>query len=169
MITNTIQSEKKPGGFTLIEVVISAAIAVLIALVVTKFWINTSEAFALDSNTATVKQQSERALEIMSDRIQRANAPGIVVSNGGATIDFVDNSDGSNVQYTLNPLAPVAPVWGEIVQTIDGTQGFIGGYAQTLQFNASPTGLVTIDVTFTKGTGRTQATLSVQSSVSARN
>ena len=162
-------SNRGSAGFTLVEVAISAAIMVIIGLVVTKFWISTSEAFVLDNNKATIKQQSERALEIMTERIRQANAPSIVLSNGNSTINFVDSSDGSNVQYTLTPLAPVAPTWGEITQTINGASNAIGGYVQALQFTATPTGLVTINATFIIGSGRTQAVLAVQSSVGARN
>ncbi len=156
-------------GFTLIELVISAAIIAVIGVVVTKFWINTAEAFTLDNNIAILKQQSERSTEIMAERIRRANAASIVISNGNATIDFVDSSDGSNVQYSLTPAAPAAPLWGEIMQTVNGAQGSIGGYVQSLQFTASPTGLVTIDAAYAIGTGRTQTALAVQCSAAARN
>jgi len=170
MLRTRKRSNHGSAGFTLVEVAISAAIMVIIGLVVTKFWISTSEAFVLDNNKATIKQQSERALEIMTERIRQANAPSIVLSNGNSTINFVDSSDGSNVQYTLTPLAPVAPTWGEITQTINGgASNAIGGYAQALQFTATPTGLVTINATFIIGSGRTQSTLTVQSSVGARN
>jgi len=164
-------TEKKRGseGFTLIEVAISVVIVVLISVVIMKFWMETSTAYALDGNMVTLKQQSERSMEIMSERISHATTASIVLSNGNATIAFVDSSDGSNVQYTLNPLNPAAPTWGEIVQTVNGAQATIAGYAQNLQFTASATGLVNITATFQKGTGRTQSNLTVQSSVSARN
>ena len=157
------------AGFTLIELMISAAILVIIGVVVAKFWINTAEAFTLDNNIAILKQQSERSTEIMAERIRRASAASIVISNGNATIDFVDSADGSNVQYTLAPAAPAAPIWGEIMQTVNGAQGSIGGYVQSLQFTASPTGLVTIDAAFIIGTGRTQSALAVQCSAAARS
>jgi len=163
------QKAKRTAGFTLIEVVISAVIAVLIGLVITKFMLSTSEAFTLDCNTAIVKQQSEHTMEIMADRIRRANALSIVLSNGNTTIDFLDTSDASNIQYTFVPPPAGGPVWGEIRQSINGAQASIGGYAQNLQFAVSPTGLVTIDAAFAKGTGRTQATLTVQCSAAARN
>ena len=161
--------KKDNAGFTLIEVAISAAIMVLIGLVVTKFWVATSEAFTLDSNISIVKQQSERSMEIMGERIRRASAVTIVVSNGNSTIDFVDTSNGSNVQYTFAPPAAGGLAWGQITQSIDGVPGAIAGYVQNLQFTASGTGLVIIDATFAKGTGRTQSTLTVQCSAAARN
>ena len=135
-------------GFTLIEVLVSAVIIVLISVVVMKFWMETSTAYALDGNMVVLKQQSERSMEIMSERISRAVTASIVLSNGNSTIAFVDSSDGSNVQYTLNPLVPVAPTWGQIDQNINGTQAPIAGYVQNLQFSASATGLVTITGTF---------------------
>jgi type II secretory pathway pseudopilin PulG len=157
------------AGFTLIEVVISAAIAVLIGIVVTKFWIGASEGFNLDNNKSVVRRQSERTMEMMADRLRRANAASIALSDGNSTIDFVDTSDGSNVRYSFTPPAPDGPAWGEITQSIDGVQSSLGGYAQNLGFTASPTGLVVIDATFIVGTGRTQAALTVQCSVAARN
>ena len=162
------------GGFTLIELAVAAVIMVLIGLVVTKFMITTSEAFTLDSNTATLKQQSERAIDTMAERIHKAQMGSFVLSNGNSTIDFVDGADGSLVQYTLTPLAPVAPVWGEITQTITDTLGVtrttaIAGYVQNLQFALSGTGRVTINATFNMGTGRTQTTLAVQAEALARN
>jgi len=160
---------RNSGGFSLIELGVSFAIAILVSLVVFKFWITTSEAFTLDSNLVTIKQQSERALEIMSERMRRASAATIVVSNGNTTISFVDTSDGSNVQYSLNPVAPTAPVWGEIVQTINGGQNSIAGYVEALQFSVSGTGLVTITATFHKGSGRTETAFTLQSNASARN
>lgn len=163
------RAKRNSAGYTLIEIAISTSIILLISVVALKFWINTSEAFTLDGNRAVLKQQSERALEIMTERISQGTNGTFVLSNGNSTLDFVDGSDLSNIQYTLNPLAPTAPAWGEIVQTIDGVQGPIGGYAQALQFTASPTGLITINPTFSTGKGRTQTTLTVQSSVAARN
>ncbi len=157
------------AGFTLIEVIVSAAILVLMGLVVTKFWIGASEAFTLDSNNSVVRRQSERTMEIMADRIRRANAASITLSNGNSAIDFIDTSDGSNVQYSFTPPAPDGPPWGEITQSIDGVQSSLGGYAQSLGFTASPTGLVIIDATFVVGTGRTRAALTVQCSAAARN
>jgi len=160
---------KDSGGFTVIEIVVAAAIIVLIGVVVTKFWINTSEAFILENNTAVLKQQSERSMEIMAERIRRANAASIGLSNGNSTMDFVDTADGSDIQYTLTPLAPVAPAWGEITQSINAVPNAIAGYAQALQFDVTGTGLVTINATFIIGSGRTRKTLTMQCNVAARN
>ena len=158
------------AGFTLIEVALSAAIVVFIGLVVTRFWIATSEAFTLDNNKSAVRRQSEHAMERMADRIRRASALSITPNNGtSSAIDFVDTSDGSNVRYSFTPPAPGGPPWGEITQSIDGVQSSLGGYTQNLTFTASPTGLVIIDATFIVGTGRTQAALTVQCSAAARN
>jgi type II secretory pathway pseudopilin PulG len=163
-----------PRGFTIIEVAVAAVIMVLIGLVVAKFMIATSEAFTLDSNTATLKQQSERAMETMAERIRKGMNGSFVLSNGNSTLDFVDATDGSQIQYTLTPLAPVAPVWGEITQTITDAAGVartsaIAGYARNLQFAVSGTGRVTINGTFTIGRGRTQTILAVQAEALARN
>ncbi|GAB4337238.1 MAG: hypothetical protein Kow0099_10540 [Candidatus Abyssubacteria bacterium] len=160
---------RKPTGFSLIEVAISAAIALLVSLVVVRFWITTSEAFTLDGNMVELKQQSERAMEIMAERIRRANTPTIVLSGGNTAIDFVDGFDGNNVRYELQPLAPAAPAWGRIVQTINGTQSVLCGHVESLQFTASGTGLVTAVASFRKGAGRTETRLATQWSVSARN
>lgn len=160
---------KGNAGFTLIEVVVSAAIVVLVGLVVTRFWIATSEAFTLDNNISMVRRQSERTMEIMADRIRRANAVSITLSNGNSTIDFIDASDGSNVRYSFTPPVPNGLPWGEISQSVDGVQSSLVGYAVNLAFTTSPTGLVIIDATFIAGTGRTQATLTVQCSAAARN
>ena len=160
------------GGFTILELAISAAIAILVSLVVVKFWIVTSEAFSLDGNMMTIKEESERALEIMTERIQRASDATIIVSNGNATIDFVDVSNSlnpQNVQYTLEPLAPGPPIWGQIVQTVNGTQGTIAGYVESLQFTTSATGLVTITARFHKGAGRPETALTVQANAAARS
>lgn len=160
------------GGFTILEFTISATIAILISLVLVKFWVVTSEAFSLDGNMMTIKEESERAMEIMTERIQRASDVTIVVSNGNATIDFVDVSDSlnpQNVQFTLAPLAPVAPNWGQIVQTVNGTQGVIAGYVECLQFSTSATGLVTITARFHKGTGRPETAVTVQANAAARS
>jgi hypothetical protein len=158
----------RPAGFTIIELAVSTAIALVVSLVVIRFWMTTSEAFSLDTNIVTVKQQSERALEIIVERIQRARAATIVVSNGNRTIDFIDSSDGSAVQFTLQPAAPAAPQWGQIVQTIDGTQATIASYVESLQFSLSGVGLVDITASFHKGTLRQETTLTVQSSAAAR-
>lgn len=168
MITERFE-KRNEGGFTLIELAVALVITVLISLVVLKFWLNSSEAFALDSNVVTIKQQSERAMEIMTERIRRATATSIALSNGNSAIDFVDSSDGSNVRYELIPLAPAAPVWGQIAQTVNGTQSTIAGYAESLRFSVTGTGLVNISASFHKGTGRAETRLAVQSSVAARN
>ena len=172
-VMKRIETNAKSAGFTLIELAISVAILLLVSLVIIKFWVNTSEAFTLDGNMVALKQQSERAMEIMAEKIRRATVDlTLVVSNGNATLDFVDNTDplnAENVQYTLAPLAPAAPIWGQIIQTVNGTQRVVAGYVETLQFTASPTGLVTITATFHKGVGRAETTLTVQTSVSARN
>jgi len=155
------------AGFTVIELAVATAITLLISLGVIRFWMATSEAFSLDSNIVTVKQQSERAMEIMTERIRRAQASSIVLSNGNATIDFVDSSDASAVQFTLAPPAPAGPQWGQVVQTINGNQATIAGYAESLQFTVSG-GLVNITAAFHKGTGRNETALTVQSSAAAR-
>jgi len=175
---NTLKKAKKYGvngssGFTIIELAIAAVIMVFIGMVVTKFMLATSEAFTLDSNIATLKQQSERAMESMAERIRKATNGTLVLSNGNSTLDFVDATDGSQIQYTLTPLAPVAPVWGEITQTITDVAGVrtsaIAGYVQNLQFTVSGTGRVTINATFTMGMRRPQTTLAVQAEALARN
>lgn len=161
---------RKSAGFSLIEVAIASAIMLLIAIMVVKFWGNTSEAFTLDSNTVILKQQSERAMEVISERIARADVTTFALSNGNSTLDFTDGSNGSAVQYTINPLAPATPPWGQIVQTVDGVQTTLAGYVQTLQFTQVPgTNIVTIDASFAIGAGRTQSTLLVQSHVAPRN
>jgi type II secretory pathway pseudopilin PulG len=170
MAKSAVSKEPGSAGFTIVELVVAMCVSMLIALVVIKFWINASEAFALDTNIVTIKQESARAMEAMADRISRADvALGITLSNGNTTIDFTDGVDGSAVQYTLNPLAPTAPVWGEIVQTVNGAPRTVAGYVEALQFTATGTGLVTITATFHKGRGRTETQLAVQSSVAARN
>ena len=109
---------------------VSVAIMLVVSIVVIKFRVNTSEAFTLDGNVVALKQQSERAMEIMAERIRLATTASLALSNGNATLDFLDNIDGSNVQYTLVPLAPAASVWGQIVQTANGTQRVVAGYVE---------------------------------------
>ncbi len=164
---------RNSSGFSLIELAISLVVMTLIIIVVLKFWMDTSDAFSLDGNVVTTKQQSERAMEIMTERMRRADMTVVpspfVVSNGGATISFVDNSDGSQVQYSLAPLAPTAPNWGQIVQTVNGTQNVIASYAESLQFAVSPTDMVTVTARFHKGDKRrTETWFTLESSVSPR-
>jgi type II secretory pathway pseudopilin PulG len=169
MQTKTPSLNRKSAGFSIIEVAISAAMMLVISLLLVRFWVTTSEAFTLDGNMVTLKQQSERAMETMAERIRRADTPSIVVSGGNTAIDFVDGFDGSNVRYELQPLAPAGPNWGTIVQTVSGTQSVLAGHAESLQFTASGTGLVTAVASFRKGAGRTETRLTTQWSVSARN
>ncbi|MBI5118894.1 type II secretion system protein [Candidatus Poribacteria bacterium] len=164
---------KKDSGFTTLEVLIAAAIMLFIAIVTVKFWLTTAEAFSLDSNVVTLKQQSERAMEMMTEGLTEARtAPAPVLSNGGATIDFTSSADGAAVQYTLSPLAPFAPNWGQIIQTRGGTQSVIAGYVESLQFvNSAMPSVDRIDITaiFHTGTGRTETRLTVNSTVTPRN
>jgi type II secretory pathway pseudopilin PulG len=163
---------KNSAGFTLLEVAVSTAIMLAITLGVVKFWITTSEAFTIDSNMVILKQQSERAMEIMAERIRRADpdsAGGLLaLSNGDTAIDFIDGS-GAAVRYELQPLAPIGPAWGQIVQTLNGTQNVIAGYVQNLTFSVSATGLITVTATFRMGSGRAETQLTTEYTVSPRN
>lgn len=173
-INRTRSPLKNSSGFTLIELAIALVITTLILIVVLKFWFETTDAFSLDGNIVVTKQQSERALEMMTDRIRHADMsvgpPPIVITNGGATINFVDSSDGSQVQYTLAPLAPTGPNWGQIVRTINGNSTVIASYVESLQFVSLPSTdeVITITARFHKGANRSETAFTLQSSVSPR-
>ncbi|RJP18974.1 MAG: hypothetical protein C4520_13565 [Candidatus Abyssobacteria bacterium SURF_5] len=164
-----IKTARNEAGFTLVELALTVVIALVISIMVVRFWITTSEAFILDTNIVTLKQQSERTIEIMSEKIRRANAATIVVSNGNSTIDFVDTFDGAAVRYEFQPPAPGGPPWGQIVQTASGMQVVLASYVENLQFTATPTGLVSVTAAFQTGSGNAQSRLTSQFSASARN
>jgi prepilin-type N-terminal cleavage/methylation domain-containing protein len=170
MTKSDFSHTSRNAGFTIIEILIATAIMLLIMLCVTRFWVATSEAFTLDGNIVLLKKQSERAMDTMTAGLLRANKASLTLSNGNRTIDFTDTFDSSQVRYELRPLAPAAPIWGQIVQTVNGTESVVTGYVQDVQFIVSPsTDIVTIDATFHAGAGRTETTLNSVSCVSSRS
>jgi type II secretory pathway pseudopilin PulG len=170
MKKNISSIAKQNTGFTIIEIAVATAIMLVITLGAIKFWIATSEAFTLDSNMVLLKQQSERAMQKMTDRLLRANKASLALSNGDHIIDFTDAFNGSQVRFELRPLAPAGPVWGQIVQTVDGVESVVTGYVEDVQFSIAPnTDIMTINATFHAGAGRTETVLNSVSCVSSRS
>lgn len=170
MTKNDFSQKGRNAGFTIIEILIATIVMLVIMLGVTKFWIATSEAFTLDGNIVLLKKQSERAMDTMTAKLLRANKASLTLSNGNRMIDFTDTFDGSQVRYELRPLVPTAPVWGQVVQTVNGTESVVTAYVEDVQFIVSPsTDIITINATFHAGAGRAETSLNSVSCVSSRS
>ena len=91
--------QKKAQGFSLVELLVSTAIASLVALVVVSLMFFTSRSFVAATNYADMAMASRMALDNMSRNIRQARQVTACTSNSISLLD----ASGNPLQYSLNP------------------------------------------------------------------
>jgi prepilin-type N-terminal cleavage/methylation domain-containing protein len=98
---NTFTKPRKPAGFTLVEVLITSAIALMVTATVAVLYMYSSRTFLTLDNYTDMCQRSQLALDKMSKDIRQAKSVTAYTNNA---ISFSD-VNGNSLQFTYDPTA----------------------------------------------------------------
>jgi prepilin-type N-terminal cleavage/methylation domain-containing protein len=98
---NTFTKSRERSGFTLVEVLITSAIALVVAAAISLLYMFSSRAFLTLNNYTDMCERSQLALDKMSKDIRQAKQVTDFTTNG---ITFQD-VNGNPLQYTYDPTA----------------------------------------------------------------
>jgi Tfp pilus assembly protein PilW len=91
---------RRQAGFTLVEVVVASALAVMVVAVIAMLAYYSTRSFMVMANYTNMNESSQFALDKMSKEIRQARGLTVFATN---ELTFMD-ADGNALQFTYNPL-----------------------------------------------------------------
>ena len=96
---NTSIRPRRPAGFTLIELMVASALALVVATAIAMLSYFSSRSFMVMANYTNMNQRSQFALDKMSKEIRQTRR---LISYSTNSLTFQDSS-GNPLQFTYNP------------------------------------------------------------------